>query len=314
MMMKIPFRLEFLPNELLIYIFQYIQPRDLFHAFYNLNFRFNILLQTLPYLSFTLSINNSNPDDFFPYIRILMINRAIDINLNYFTRIRYLILRYPTDQLLAQLNHDTLPCLEHLCVNHMHISLLNRIPDLCDKIFSDIFPNLQSSYLCQWETITNSQGWRQSSSLRILKVGTIDLVIYKAILSSCSNLYFLQLATILPNNKLFNITPHRNLKRMIIKTTSFVRPWNDDDVSCCLSYVPCLEYLCVHRTNMMIIPKYDWLASMIACHLPCLQRFDFYLHFFHAKIFLTPDIEIRFRHIHGNRYQSRFIMNRTRSL
>jgi hypothetical protein len=295
-MTKNLFRLELLPNEILIDLFRYFHPRDLFQAFYNLNSHFNILLQTLHYLSLTLSTNYSNKDDYFPYIRILIINRAVDINLNYFSQIHHLILRYPTDKLLNQLNNQTLPYLKHLRINHMHISVLNRISDVCEKIFSNTFSNLESCYLFEWGTITKIQNWTQLPSLRILKVGTIDLLVYKAILSVCPNLYFLQLATILPNNTHFNINQHRNLKRMIIRTTAFVQPWKDEDISCCFSYVPYLEYLSLHRTDMMIVSKYDWLAPIIACYLPFLRQFDFYLH---AEIF------------QHNQYQSRFIINRT---
>ena len=144
-----PSRLELLPNELLIDIFEYFHPQDLFRVFYNLNIRFNILLQSLHHLSLTVSTNNCVEDEFIPYIRTLIVNRAIDIDLNRFNQIRSLILRYPTDKLLAQLNGNILPHLEHLCVNHMHISVLNLIPDLCDKIFSNNFPKLKSCYLLE---------------------------------------------------------------------------------------------------------------------------------------------------------------------
>jgi hypothetical protein len=307
------FRLEFLPNELLIDIFQYFHSRDLFRAFYNLNIRFNMLLQSLHYLSLTVSSKNSIEGEFLPYIRVLIIDRAIDTNLNRFNQIQYLILRYPTDQLLAQLNGNTLPHLKHLCVNHMHISVLNRIPDLCDKIFSNHFPNLKSCYLFEWWTIIKIQTWTQSSSLRILKVGKIDLFVYKIILSSCPNLYLLQLATITSNNTPFDISQHVNLKRLIIKTTAFVQLWNDEDVNSCLSYVPCLEHFSVHRTDITVIPKYDWLASIIACHLPYLRRFYFYFHIYDAEIIDEPNLETHenFKILHHNRYQSRFIINRT---
>ena len=108
-------------------ITEYLQPEYLFRAFYNLNSRLNILLQTFHCLSLTFSTNHSKEDDSFPYIRGLIINRAIDVNFNHFSQIRFLILRFPTEKSLDQLNHDTLPYLEHLRVNHMHISVINRV-------------------------------------------------------------------------------------------------------------------------------------------------------------------------------------------
>lgn len=314
-------RLEHLPNELLIDIFQYFNVQDLFQAFYNLNFRFNILLQTLNSLLLTLPYNYSIYDNYFPYIRILIINRAIDINLNYFSQIQHLILRYPTDRLLAQLNNEMLPCLKHLRINHMHVSVLDRIPELCKKIFSNTFPNLVTCYLFEWSIIPKFQECTQLLSLRVLKIGTIDLFIYKAILSVCPNLYFFQLATVLPNHTYFDINQHRNLKRMTIRTIAFVQPWEDENINICLSYVPYLEYLCIHRADKKVTSKYDWFASVITRDLLFLRQFDFYLHVFDAEILVEPELEITLRkfqenfyRFHSNQYHSRFIIIRAQVL
>ncbi len=90
-MNKYLFQLEFLPNELLIDIFQYFDARDLFRAFYNLNFRFNKLLQSLNNLCFTLLISNLDDKDdydiFSPYINILILDHQAKIHLNHFPNI-----------------------------------------------------------------------------------------------------------------------------------------------------------------------------------------------------------------------------------
>ena len=261
-----PVRLEFLPNELLMYIFRYLQPEDLFRAFYDLNIRLNILLQTLEFLSLTPKFNHSSDDNYLPYIHGLILNRGIDINFTIFSQIRFLILRYPTEKSLNQLNHQTFPYLEHLRINHMHISLINRNADLCRKIFSNIFPRLASCYLFQWEKITNIQGWTYSS-LRVLKIGIIDLLVYKTILSTCPNLYFLQFATVISNNTPMEIVQHKTLRRMIIKTTDFIPSWNIEDINICISYVPRLEYLTIYRSDTFI----DW-----SSHLSFLRQFDYF--------------------------------------
>lgn len=199
----------------------------------------------------------------------------------------------------------------------MHISVLNRIPELCKNIFSNTFPNLMPCYLFKWSTIPKFQGQSQLLSLRILTLGTIDLFVYKAILSVCPNLYFFQLATVLSDNTNFHIKPHENLKRMTIRTTAFVQSWKDEDVITCLSYVPYLECLSIHRTYRKVVAKYDWLASVIMCHLPYLHQFYFYLHVFDVEILVEPDLEIAFHEnqenfhfFHSNRYQSRSIIIR----
>ncbi|CAF5165164.1 unnamed protein product, partial [Rotaria sp. Silwood1] len=92
----IPSQLEILPNEILIHIFQYFDARDLFQTFYNLNFRFNRLLQSLKYLSLTMLKYNSNEihdyNIFAPYIYTLVIDYAVDIDLNQFVNLHRLIL------------------------------------------------------------------------------------------------------------------------------------------------------------------------------------------------------------------------------
>jgi hypothetical protein len=307
-------QLELLPNEILTDLFYLIHPQDLFRAFNNLNSRFNTLLRSLNHLSLTLSTCYYNEDDFCPYIRTLIINRAVDTNLNHFTKIRHLILRYPTDKLLGQLNANVLPHMEYLSVNHMHISVINHIPNLYDKIFSNNLPNLKSCSLVEWSTITEIQQWSQSPSLRVLKVGTINLFICKAILSSCPNLYFLQLGRLTSSERSFHIKPHMILKRLIIKTDAFVQPWNEFDVNSCLLYVPNLEYLSVHRSDMMLISKFDWLASMVTCHLPLLRRFYFYCHIFSVEVIdpeiLVTQIQEKFKNVHHNGYQSKLIIHR----
>ena len=117
-MTNIPFRLEFLPNEILMYIFQYFDARDLFRAFYNLNIRLNKLLQSLNYLSFTLLKYNSNEINdyniFAPYIYSLIIDYSINIDLNDFVNLHRLTLLSPTSNQLKQIVFTTLPYLEHL--------------------------------------------------------------------------------------------------------------------------------------------------------------------------------------------------------
>ncbi|CAF3901417.1 unnamed protein product [Adineta steineri] len=307
-------QLESLPNEIFAGIFEFLQCPELFQAFYHLNSRFNNLLQSLPYLTVNLLTNyTNNNNDFFPYVRSLIIDRAIDINLCRFMQIRSLTLRYPTDQLLAQLISSSSLHLEHLSVNHMHVSVLNYIPNLCDKVFSNGFSKLKSCHLLEWGTIVKNSQWTILPCLYILKIGKIDLFIYKSILSSCPNLYFLQLATVISSNTSIHIRPHLNLKRIVIRTTVFVERWTDDDMNICLSYVPNLEYLSVHQPSMIFPQKNDWLASIIACHLPCLHQFHYYFHIFDIERIMEPNIELllnefkrKFKIAHHKRYLSRF--------
>ncbi|CAF1194366.1 unnamed protein product [Adineta steineri] len=52
--------LEVLPNEILLEIFKYFDAQQLFQAFYNLNFRFNQLIQSFNQLQLTFRLTASN--------------------------------------------------------------------------------------------------------------------------------------------------------------------------------------------------------------------------------------------------------------
>jgi len=317
-------QLEFLPNELLINIFQYFDARNLFQAFYNLNSRLNILLQSLNNLYFTLLI--SHPDDnndydlFSLYIHTLILDYRANINLNDFPNIHRLKLIVPTYEQLKQLKYCNLPHLEYLSIGYQNNHFSLYMPNLCEKIFSNGFPNLKSCDLFEPRIIPEIVSTKQLPSLGILKIEGIRLSTYQIILSTCPNLYFLQFTAIDSYEKNFYIKSHENLKQMIIKYVDFLDVLNDGNIDLYLSYVPNLEYLILHRNNpdadIEKYLNYQWLALFIDRYLPLLRRFKCYFHVFQAKQLIKSDkknivsrIEANFKQIHNNRYQSRFICN-----
>jgi len=316
-------QIEFLPNEIFIEIFEYLNAQDLFRALYNLNFRFNDLIHSMKNISLTISTNNKNETDSFQlfssYISTLTIDSKIDVSLDSFTNIRRLNLLHITDRTWAQFeNTDILPLLEHLSI----IYRVNQtiVPCLHQKIFSNGFPNLISCCLFSLGIIKTAEGWTQSPSLRILKVRIIDLMVYKAILLACPNLHFLQLR--MPNIDVtsLHIEPHMNLKRMVLKIPYNTYPQTDDVISDLLASTPNLEQFSLYRliwdsNNTSSLVDYDWLAAIIDFRLPLLRRFTFYLYFSILKESegsnmknVFNQIEEHFKRVHNNRYQSRLII------
>ena len=299
-----PPRLESLPNELLLGLFQYFPSRDLFRAFHHLNARFNALLYSFPYLSLTLSTPVPDDSILVPFVRTLLVERAVDCALTRFADIRRLTLHYPTGRLLEQLTAEILPHLEHLSLNYMDVSLHSRIPTICQRVFANGFPRLKSCRLFQWSTIAETNGWTQLASLAVLRTGKIDLFVYKCVLLACPNLSVFQFSTVTSKQTPLDLRSHANLRRMIVKTTAFIEPWHVDDLRSCLSYVPNLEYLSIHRTDRSLTIERDWLASSIDSHLPCLRRFHFHLHIAELQCPFTTMTE-QFTGCHPDRYQSR---------
>ena len=307
---------ESLPNEIYLELFQYFSSRELFHQFYNLNNRFNVLLQSLYSLSLLLKTPPRSIELYFPFIRHLIIDRAVNVDLHLFPRLRHLSLRYPTDSTLEQINQIILPQVEHLSINHMHRVLLHWIPRLCSLIFSNALPRLISCELFEWSIIESISSWTQLPSLRCLKTGQIDLLIYQNILSSCPNLHSLQFSTITANHRQTLITfLHENLKKLTIKTVAFVPLWNESVLDQCLSYVPRLQSFVLHRSDTMSRFDFERLISIVDQRLIYLHRWEFYLHFFHVELILEPNIlqrmKERFQNLHSNRYQARLIIQQS---
>jgi hypothetical protein len=323
-MIEISFQFEYLPNEILIEIFQYFDARDLFRAFYNLNSHLNILLQSLNNLCFTLLISNPNDQNdyeiFSTYIHTLILDYRANINLNRFINLYRLKLIVPTYEQLKRLEYGNFPYLEYLSIGYRNNHFSLYMPMIYEKNFSNGFPNLKSCDLFEPRVIPEILASKQLSSLYILKIEGIRILTYEIILSLCPNLYFLQFAVINSSEKKCRIKSHENLKQMIIKYVDFLDVLSDGDINLYLSYVPNLEYLILHRDNADAdIEKYlnyQWLGLLIDRYLPSLQRFKCYFHVFQAKHLIDYDkenilnrIKENFQRLHNHRYQSKFICN-----
>ena len=316
---------ESLPNEILNGIFEYFEAKDLFRYFYNLNSRLNICIESLNNLHLVLTssycLDNHRYSYITPYIDFLIVSNKVQTNLNYFPKIRRLILLQPTDQLLKQFETDNLPCLEHLFIRVPDHVDDDRMSHLWNKIFSNGFSNLKSCCIYKMNFIPQSPYLTQVLLLRILKIGDVDLTVYKSILSSCPNLHFLKFTRIISNDKPTDIIRHTNLKKLIVMIPWFEELSNDCDMNIYFSYIPNLEQFVVHRTveskylNKSFL-KVDWYASLITLYLPLLTRFTCYFHILKSVRLIDSnmqnilhEIDEHFNHVHHRLYQHRFIID-----
>lgn len=309
---------ETIPDEILLGIFKYLNTIDIFRSFYNLNFRLNTLIQSLNNLHLFISEESPCYDilHIYPYIYSLATSGEVNINLHQFKNLHRLVLYHPSDSLLEQLNVTYLPELEHLSIP----DILFGMSSINQKIFSNRFPNLKFCNLFGCETIETILKWTQTYSLYTLKIGYVDFHVYKAILSSCPNLYHLSLKMFQSYLKLSHICIHLHLKKLEI--SSEINDWhyNDQLIDNFLQCVPNLEQLSITRSisssNIIdLIPDYDWLSSMISIRLPILRYFNFCLHLeYHLEFFEFVGTETRrhlrksFMNAHKSRYQTRFIL------
>ena len=317
------FSFECLPNEILIEIFKNFDIQDLFQAFYNLNLRLNTVLRSTNSLSFTISKNNYNDFKQFDFsknqISSLIITSEIHVDLQQFPNLRCLMILTPTFPLVQQMNTQTFPMLEHLTIKFPGLSVPYTISGIVNKIFSNQLSHLQSCHLPKAEAIAKNEIWTQVPTIRILKVGVLNLPIYKAILASCPNLYLFQFIKSAPVNAVSSSEPHLNLKRMIIELPLWCTG-NLFEIDSYLSQVPNLEQLTIHHTafgtNTKEYLTYDWLSSSISTHLSSLRRFNYYFDMFYFGSVNTFNVEhyldqIRddFKKIHNGKYESRLIID-----
>jgi hypothetical protein len=315
-------KLEDLPNEILIEVFKNLDARYLFRAFYNLNVRFNNLLQSLNHCLtiFTPDSDVSVDDEiFFPYIHTLIIKNGLDIIFDHIINVRRVILHHCQRYSMTNLQINIASSVEHLSVLSTHPWLLNFSNDFIRKIFSNDFPYLKSCCLPHAAVILVNKKWTQSPSLRIFKIGYIRSNIYKSILSSCPNLISFKFSKLPLDESKFQVESHMNLKRMVIDLCL-----NDFLNSYCLNdhllSVPKLEQLTIHvilrdSQNIMSIKDCNWFSSIIDSYLPMLQEFYCYLIFTPSTNINDNDnenilnqIKRKFEQIHNNnRYQSKIL-------
>jgi len=275
--------LQSLPNEIFIDLYEYFDAQELFQSFYNLNSRFNFLLRSLSNLSIHFRSSNTNSLNhkmiFSSQIHTLNIYSQHNIKLNQFFNLRSLIIWFPTDEQILQINTESFPYIEYLCV-----SFTAAKPSICSlyqKIFSNGFPSLKSCYLCGHQSVIDTTRWSQSPNLQYLHTSSTD----SSILNACPKLYSLILDLPTFEDIPTRFKPHYNLKRLELILASIT--WSNDEnhLKILFSSLPNIERFCFHKTfsitnSIDILLNYDWLSTVLTRCLPLLKRFTYYLYIF----------------------------------
>ncbi|CAF3385433.1 unnamed protein product, partial [Rotaria socialis] len=102
---------EHLSNELLLDIFEFINPRHLFYHFWNINSRLNNLLLSIKHLRLVIDETESHEliSALAPHAGLLTVNTWDDIDLHKFRNLYSLKLARPTQIQLKQIRADTMP-------------------------------------------------------------------------------------------------------------------------------------------------------------------------------------------------------------
>jgi hypothetical protein len=191
-------KFEDLPNELLIEIFEYIDIRDLFNGFLNLNKRINDLLRILRNLSY--NIERSNPiliSLFANQITRVIINTWQDIDLHQFPYLHSLILHQSTINQLKQIRSEFMPHLVYLSISSLSGC------SLAEQIFSNAMPSIRHVDLGRVDV----HSWSQSPFLSSVSIHSTDPTVIPYILLSSPNLIYLHVHFLTDTAAIFNNPP-----------------------------------------------------------------------------------------------------------
>ncbi|CAF1358489.1 unnamed protein product [Rotaria magnacalcarata] len=248
---SIPTTLEELPNELLYYLFTFLDIQHLHKAFWGLNSRLNNIFQSCKTLSliFNEEIDPLLIEPYAPYCHSFN-------NSNIQT---------------LQIQPNSISKLTHL--TFMLGSKYTLSSKLTRKIFSNEFPSLHYVNLGRiYEPGCNS--WCTSPSLHFVSILSCELMCIPYILVACPNLHHLQVHVSLKNNK--NMTASLPFNHPLRRLTlwSYDIELNFDAIDKILTYTPnveCLYLQTIYHTSFMN------LAHGIIHRLPNLLQFQCYV-------------------------------------
>lgn len=307
---------ESLTDEILVEIFSHLNLFDLLTSFSKLNKRFCRIIFSLKNFDLTLSKDENDSleliEGFHRKIVGLTTIGALEIRLENFDKIRRLILRSPSKNVIDQLERIVLPDLEILFIDETFL----EISTVLERIFSNVFPRLKICSIFGFETIETIRPWTKSPSICQVELSSIDFYVFQQVLISCRNLKVFKLKIFQNYLKLIPSFRHENLRTLQIESDVEDGRSNDELVDAFLSVVPRVENLIVRRTFSR--PKLDefssgsdFLASILSNRLKFLSYFQVDFRFdSNFDEFLSDETRMnlheKFDEVHKNFYRTRF--------
>jgi hypothetical protein len=125
------------------------------------------------------------------------------------------------------------------------------------------------------------------------------------VLTSCPNLYFLNLTLLTLSDLCIPLEPHYKLKRLRLVLTSIV--WLDDEKNFEILFqsIPTIERFSLRKlfsvTNSIdLLLNYDWLSTIFARYLPLLKQMIYHLYIFNLFNIDQTDFNKNLQKIHEN--------------
>lgn len=313
-------KFEQLPNEILTDIFDYFESDELFQLFFNLNLRFNQLLQSLTNLCFIPLLPQPEEYEFYqiltPSISNLQLISECKINLSDFPNLRRMKFLNPSSFQLEQILTKQFPYLEYLTIEDIdYLFLYEVINDLYPRVFNNDFPRLQSCKLPSSDFNFNESILTHLTHLHTLQIGIINFTDYQLILSICPNLYFFQFTIYRSHKDSHSIEIHPNVKQMFIEFGYGISIFDDNFIDDYFKCVPDLNKLVIHRKEYEMkldgYLTYQWLIVPVQRYFHLLEQFKFFL--FYRENSTNQDnlcqlLKTNFSSLHNQQYKSKLVL------
>lgn len=179
-------RLEEFPNELFFEIFRFIDIRDIYRSFFDLNRRFNQILCSLTQLSLIVEKNDSTLiNQLADRIVSLHLKTWHQIDFRPFVHLKFLTLHRTTRAQVTQIRPEILPNLVSLSVSLAFDFWSSS--QLAEDVFSNAFRFLRHADLGRVD-VPFVPLWSISPHLHSLSICSNEIIIIPLILISCPNL------------------------------------------------------------------------------------------------------------------------------
>lgn len=271
--------IETFPNELLLELFEYIAPYDLYNIFYNINSRFKSIVSSCRNLHLILEEDWDNKERSAPFfasnVSSLIVKHDEPIDFSNYSNIRSLKLCMPTENQCNAIQPDLFFNLEHLCISNLYYS--DNSEQLSRFIFSTKFLHLRTCHIDRINLNDNHRDISLTLHQITLSPSTWKSNMYKQIFNSCPNLSYLQLIRL--RNISFEISatlkcPHSSLRYLYIHCYSIEKDWYNH-IDWLLSNIPNLENLklLIDENQINFELFINSLAYLLTQHLSRLSYF-----------------------------------------
>lgn len=209
--------LEQLPNEILLELFEYVDARDVFHGFLDLNTRFNRLIHASYRLILKLERNEPVPAaQLSARVVRLIVDTDADVNFQWYPFVQSLTFKQMTAVQLQHVRWELLPNL--VCLSTSSTTDLPWMSKLAQRLFSNKLPTIRRLDLGLVH-VPRLRIWRQSPSLHSVTVQCVDPTLVPFILTAAPNLSYLHahfLNNTIPIFQHVAPLPNHPLKRFVL--------------------------------------------------------------------------------------------------